>query len=127
MTSAAALIEIERKMWTNEVAIYEATYLPDAVLIFAETGRIDLATALAALRDEGEKGERWAEVNFDDVRVLELGTDAAMLTYAATARWNYQNAPGRWLCSTAYVLRPEGWRIALHQQTTLASEASSAA
>ena len=127
MTSAAELIEIERKMWTNEVDIYGATYLPDAVLIFAETGRIDLATALDALRDEGEKGQRWAEVRFDDARVLELDTDAAVLTYRATARWNYEDAPGRWLCSTVYVRRPDGWRVALHQQTILASDMSSAA
>ncbi len=92
-------------------------YLPYAVLILAETGRIDLGAALNGLRDEGDKGHRWAEVRFDNAQVIELGRDAAVLTYEATARWNYEDVPGKWLCSTAYVHRAEGWRIALHQQT----------
>jgi hypothetical protein len=117
MTTIDELLEVERKMWTNDVDIYGATYLPDAVLIFAETGKIDLATALTALRDENRKGRRWAEVSLDDARAFDIGGGAAVLTYIATARWNYESEPGTWLCSTVYVRRPEGWRIAVHQQT----------
>ena len=35
------LTAIERSLWANNAGIYEATYLPDAVLIFPEVGRID--------------------------------------------------------------------------------------
>jgi hypothetical protein len=117
MTTTDELLEVERKMWTNEVDVYATTFLPDALLIFAETGKIDLPTALDALRNESKNDRRWAEVSLDDARIISLGVDAAVLTYVATARWNYEEKPGKWLCSTVYLRRSEGWRIALHQQT----------
>lgn len=52
MTIEQELISIERTLWTNDAAIYEATYLPDAVLIFPVVGKIGRASAVAAIREE---------------------------------------------------------------------------
>lgn len=57
------LIEIERTLWTNDVEIYGRTFLPDAVIIFPEIGRIDLEFALNALREENAARHCWAQVN----------------------------------------------------------------
>ena len=96
---------------------YEASYLPDAVLIFHETGRIDRATAVGAIRGEIQQGRHWAEVGFEDVSTLPLADGAALLTYKAGARWNDETSPTSYFCSTIYVEKGGQWRVALHQQT----------
>ena len=50
MDKQEELMTIERSLWTNDAAIYEATYSPDAILIFPEVGRIGLELALEAIR-----------------------------------------------------------------------------
>jgi len=110
------LMEIECTMWTNDAEIYEARYLSNAVLIFPGVGRIDRVTAVNAIRED-RQGHAWAEVNFEDERVLDVGPGVALLTYKAHARWNYEKRASSILCSTLYVHPDEAWRIALHQQT----------
>jgi uncharacterized protein (TIGR02246 family) len=111
------LTEIERTFWTNDTEIYSKTFLPDAVLIFPEVGRINLETALNALREENAAGHHWAEVAFVDPRALTILADAALLSYEATARWNYKEDAEKVLCTTLYVKRDGAWRVACHQQT----------
>jgi hypothetical protein len=111
------LMEIERTMWTNDPAVYEAGYLPDAVLIFPGVGRIGTATAVAAIREENRRGRAWAEVHFEDVLARSVGEGVTVVTYRARARWNDEDQPSSTLCSTLYVRTDDGWRIALHQQT----------
>jgi hypothetical protein len=111
------LLEIERSKWTNNPEIYEAGYLPNAVLIFPGVGRIDRSTAVNAIREENRKGHAWAEVKFEEARVVEVGAGVTLLTYKANARWNYEERASSVLCSTLYVRADDAWRIALHQQT----------
>ena len=56
MDKQEELMGIERSLWTNDAAIYEATYSPDAILIFPEVGRIGLELAL------GRSGQRTLRV-----------------------------------------------------------------
>ena len=59
MDKQEELLRIERSLWTNDAAIYEATYAPDAILIFPEVGRIGLEHALEAIRAENAAGRHW--------------------------------------------------------------------
>jgi hypothetical protein len=111
------LIDLERKFWTNDPQFYEANYTANAVLVFPRVGRIDRTTAVAAIREENRRGHHWAEVNFDNVAAVELMRDVVLLSYTATARWNYEDTPSTILCSTLYVMDDGQWRVALHQQT----------
>ena len=43
--------------------------------------------------------------------------EVVLLSYTATARWNYEDTPSTILCSTLYVMDDGQWRVALHQQT----------
>ena len=111
------LVEIERSLWTNDPAIYEKTYMRDAVLIFPGVGRIGRQSAVAAIREENAGGRHWASVSFDAIETLRLSPDIALLTYEATAQWNDEPAPSRTLCATVYVKVENVWRVAFHQQT----------
>jgi hypothetical protein len=119
MTLEQQLVAIERKLWKNDAVLYEENLIPEALLVFAETGVITRDVALEAIRKENAEGRRWADVKFDDIRTLPLGEDAALLTYKATARWEGQAKQMIALCTSAYVLRNNAWKLALHQQTAL--------
>jgi len=112
------LITIERTLWENNAEIYQGRYSPEALLIFPGVGRIDRDTAVAAIRQENVEGRAWAEVRFDDVdgRWITTGT-AALITYTATARWNYESTASKTLCASVYVRVGGSWRVAFHQQT----------
>src|SRR5215218_148927 len=90
------LITIERTLWENDAETYRERYSPEALLIFPGVGRIDRDTAVAAIRKENAEGRAWAEVRFDDVDGRWIRSDAAaLITYVATARWNYESAASK--------------------------------
>lgn len=111
------LVGIERKLWSNDPGFYEAAYLPDATLVFDQIGKISRGEAVKAIREENAGGRYWAEVEFDDVALSRLAAGVVLLTYAASARWNHEQASSNTLCSTIYVRKESEWRVALHQQT----------
>ena len=111
------LIEIERSLWANDATVYEEAYLPGAVLIFPEVGRIGRDAAVAAIREENATGRRWASVSFAGISCVLLSPDVALLSYEATARWNDESVSSKTLCATVYVEVEHVWRVAFHQQT----------
>ena len=113
----AELIAIEYSLWKNEPNVYYQIFVPEAILIFPEVGRIGRSEAVDAIREENKAGRAWAEVNLDDVATLNLGDDTVLLTYRAVARWNYEKVPTTILCSTLYMNREGHWMVAFHQQT----------
>ena len=114
------LITIERTLWENNPEIYHERYSPEALLIFPGVGRIDRDTAVAAIRKENAEGRAWAEVHFDDVDGRWITSEvAALITYMATARWNYESRASKTHCASVYVRVGESWRVAFHQQTPI--------
>ena len=114
------LITIERTLWENNAEIYHERYSPEALLIFPGVGRIDRETAVAAIRKENAEGRAWAEVRFDDVDGRWVKSDAAaLISYMATARWNYESSASKTLCASVYVREGGSWRVAFHQQTPI--------
>ena len=112
------LITIERTLWENNAEIYHDRYSPEALLIFPSVGRIDRDTAVAAIGQENAEGRAWAEVRFDDVDGRWItSAAAALITYMATARWNYESTASKTLCASVYVRVEGSWRVAFHQQT----------
>jgi len=114
------LITIERTLWENNAEIYHDRYSPEALLIFAAVGRIDRERAVAAIRKENAEGHAWAQVGFDDVDGRWIKSEAAaLITYMATARWNYESSASKTLCASVYVREGGSWRVAFHQQTPI--------
>jgi hypothetical protein len=119
MDKPEELMRIERSLWTNDAALYEATYAPEAILIFPDVGRIGLEQALEAIRAEHAAGRHWADVEFAGVRLTSIASDVEFLSYEATARWNDEKTPARTLCATLYARRGDTWRVLFHQQTSI--------
>jgi hypothetical protein len=111
------LLAIERRLWTNDAAIYEHDLIDEALLAFAETGVITKSVAIHEIRRENQEGRRWEEVLFSDVQLLWLGLEAALLTYRVEARWAHEISTILALASSTYVRRDGVWKLAFHQQT----------
>jgi hypothetical protein len=62
-----------------------------------------------------------AEVDFKEVRTVQLTEDVALLTYRVTARWEHKESEYPALASSIYVKRDGAWRLAFHQQSPLGS------
>src|SRR6266536_2924067 len=108
MDKQEELMGIERSLWTNDAAIYEATYSPDAILIFPEVGRIGLEHALEAIRAENAAGRHWAEVGFAGVSATRI---ALMWSFSLTRRQRAGRNPfhaghGFRGCAGSLLLRP---------------------
>jgi hypothetical protein len=115
------LLDIERKLWTNDAAFYKSYLLDESLLVFPETGVITRSVAVDAILAENVEGRRWAEVQFDDIRSLQLADDTALLTYRVAARWQHEEAKSLALASSVYVKRDGAWKLAFHQQTHIAA------
>jgi hypothetical protein len=113
------LIDIERKLWTNDAVYYKENLVDEALLIFPETGVIARDVALDAIVTENREGRRWAEVEFADIRSLLLAQDVALLIYRVAARWAHEQSKGSALASSVYVNRGGIWKLAFHQQTAI--------
>lgn len=117
MTLKQQLMEIERRLWTNDPAFYRDNLTDDAALVFKETGVITRELAVAAIVKENEEGRRWGEVQFDEVRIRHLTTEVALLTYKVVARWEHEESAISAYASSVYVDRNGEWKLAFHQQT----------
>jgi hypothetical protein len=111
------LLAIERRLWTNDAPFYEGALLPEALLVFPETGVIGRDVALREIRRENAEGRRWAQVEFEDVHCVPLADDVALVTYRVTARWADETTSSTALASSVYAARGGGWKLAFHQQT----------
>ena len=114
---AEELTALERPLWTNDPVVYEASLVEEALLVFPETGPITRGFAVDAIRQENAQGRRWGGVRFDEVRAVQLTSDAALLHYRATARWDGDADAIVVLASSVYVRRQGGWKLAFHQQS----------
>jgi hypothetical protein len=113
------LMEIERKLWSNDAVFYQDTLIEEALLVFPETGVITRDVAVEAIVAENAAGRRWAEVQFDDVHRVQLAEDVTLLTYRVAARWAHEASKRSALASSVYVKRNGRWKLAFHQQTPL--------
>ena len=111
------LLDIERKLWTNDAVFYTNTLIDASLLVFPETGVMTKSAAVEAILAENAQGRSWAEVQFDAVRSMRLADDVAVLTYTVAARWEHEASKRSALASSVYIKRDGVWKLAFHQQT----------
>ena len=114
------LIDIEKKLWTNDPEFYQTTLAEEAQLVFAETGVISRSFAVSAVRDEKASGKIWEEVAMDDVRNTYVSDEVVLLTYRAAAKWKNNDERIHCLASSLYVNKSGEWKLIFHQQTPIA-------
>ena len=113
------LIAREREAWDASGGAdgrwYRENLTEDALLIFAGAPEPMGREATAAAVDASTGS--WEHYELQDVKLVELGTDAALLTYLGVARRSGEDADFAASISTAYVKKGDTWLLAFHQQT----------
>lgn len=107
------LLRIEHELGSASADAYRRHLAGDALIVLP-SGVLDREACIAAI----EGSPAWDEFAIADARVLDLGPDAAVLTY----RWSSRRgaAPYDAFMSSAYVRRDGRWRLVLHQQSPTA-------
>jgi hypothetical protein len=119
MSLETQLLEVEKRLWRNDAELYHDNLTDEALLVFPETGVITRDVAVDAILLENAGGRRWAEVDFEEVRSVQLTEDVALLTYRVSARWEHEASEYPALASSVYVKREGAWKLAFHQQSPL--------
>jgi hypothetical protein len=108
------LFDLEEKFWTEGPSFYENRLAYTALMVFPEPAGVLLKDEIApSLADKS----RWAQVELEEHRLLELGEQAALITYKATAARADGGEPYRARASSVYVRDGAAWKLAFHQQT----------
>jgi hypothetical protein len=105
------LLAIERELAGGTGDAYRARLTDDAVVVVPGAAITREQCAFAIDATPG-----WEEFAIQDERVVELGPDAAFLTYRWTSRRGEETYTA--LMSSVYVRRDGEWKLALHQQTS---------
>lgn len=119
MDPTTQLLDIERRLWTNDPVFYREHLWQDALLVFPETGVITRDAAVEAILRENREGRRWAEVRFEGVRSLAPTADVQLLHYRVVARWAHETSAIAALASSVYAHRDGTWKLVFHQQTPI--------
>lgn len=108
------ILAIERSLWTGGPEDYERHADDRCLVVFPDM------TAVMAKGDiarSAEKG-RWSDVRISPKGTVHIGGDAVAVAYECAAVCRHRG-PYRALVSSVYRRTPNGWKIALHQQTPL--------
>lgn len=113
MIPTTLFVDRERDFWKGDAEFYRENLTDDALMVFEEpVGTLTRELSIKAVAT----APRWAEVQFEDVRCIELDEHAVILTYSVQAE-RQGELPYRALASSVYVQSGGGWRLAFHQQT----------
>ncbi|TDD91491.1 nuclear transport factor 2 family protein [Actinomadura rubrisoli] len=119
MADEDELIELERAGWRAlstggaAAADFYGRVL-DGEVVMLLPGGMRLTDRAEIVRSMS--GPPWAEHRLEEPRVLRPASGTGLVTYGAVAR--REGSPEySALVSSLYVLRDDGWKMALHQQT----------
>lgn len=108
------LWDLEEGFWRGDAPFYEEHLAPDALMVFpAPTGILERDDTVASIRE----APRWENVRLTKKHVTRPHVHTAILAYEAQADQADVDSAYRAVCSSTYVKTPDGWRLALHQQT----------
>ena len=110
------LVALERRGWealcTPGGADYYREHLADDALMAFPFGVLDRQHSLEAM----ERAEPWARFELDEPRVVQLGPDAGVVVYRASAQREGEE-PFTAVMSSTFVRRNGDWKLAFHQQS----------
>ena len=112
------LTDREREFWEaasdGDGDFYRANVVPTGVFVFPDPASAVDKDGCAAIIDGNQTP--WAWYRMDDLRLIPLGDQVAVITYRGTAQPEGAE-PFSMLMSSAYVADGDRWLMAFHQQT----------
>lgn len=107
------LLDPEEKFWKEGTETYAASVAEEALFVLPEpAGVLSKQQCVEAIR----QSPRWASVQFDDVRLIELDGTTTMLVYKALGKLGDGTAYAV-LASSSYLVRDGSLLLGFRQQT----------
>jgi len=108
------LWSLERRLWIDGIEAYEELMTADCIMVFGPVGILQGAEIVESLK----QAPRWSDVAMTKRAEKTPAEGIAVLAYHARARRDGGDDYAA-LCTSTYVLKDGGWRIAQHQQTSV--------
>lgn len=108
------LLGLEEQFWKGDADFYRLSLTDDSLMVFAEP--IGILTKDRTIETLASS-PRWGEIRFEDVHMVQLAEDSAIVAYKAVARREGAGSGYSALVSSAYVRRGGSWKLAFHQHT----------
>ena len=106
------LLAIETQFWTGGPEAFQRHSDDNCLVVFTEMAGV---MAKADIAKTAEKG-RWTDVRPALKGMAKLADDSVIISYECTAK-RKNGEPYHALVSSGYRKRPDGWKLAFHQQT----------
>lgn len=116
------LLALEQRAWSaltseeDAAEFYERILSHDMVMVLPGMV-LDRAEAM----ESWMRSVPWRDFEIEDVRLVSLDTNAALLTYRATARRAKDVESYRALCTSVYRMADGRWWLVFQQQTPLSN------
>lgn len=116
MTLEKELFEIEQGFWL-EGEQHFLDHLDDkCLLVFPQGGEMHGVYSRADVAATATTSNRWLDLAMTDRHLLHNTDDIAIISYKADVV-QADGQPYQALVSSAYLHRPEGWKLAFHQHS----------
>jgi len=112
----AELLALEHRFWeaSTDVDFYREHLADEAVLVFPYgVGALDKGMIAYTINASSEE---WISHEFEEVQVVPIGDDAAVITYKAIGE-RPDDEPFEAYISSTYIRRNGRWLLVFHQQT----------
>jgi hypothetical protein len=108
------LLAIETKLWTGGPEAFRQHTAEECLVVFAQMAGVMSRDDVAKTAEKG----RWKDVKLQKKGLTHLSDSSVVLTYECTAERKDGQAHHAFV-SSGYSHRPDGWKLAFHQQTAL--------
>lgn len=117
MDIESELYRIEEGFWLKGQEHFLEHLDEHCLLAFPQAGEMHGIFARQDVATTANQPNRWQDLTMRDRHLLEAG-DVAIISYRADVR-RADGQPYTALVSSAYVSRPDGWKLAFHQHSPI--------
>lgn len=116
MTLGKLLFDIEEGFWLAGKAHFLDHVDDQCLLAFPQAGEMHGVHSRAEVAATATTDNRWRDLIMKDRYLLDGSEDFAIISYRAEVT-RADGEPYAALVSSAYVRRPDGWKLAFHQHS----------
>ena len=110
------LFRIEQGFWLSGEEHFSAHLDAQCVLVFPQAGEMHGVMTREDVAKTATPTNRWRELKMTDRSLLQPSEEMAIISYRADAI-RADGDPYAALIGSAYIRRPEGWKLVFHQHS----------